>query len=392
MLEQFFIETGTDYFSNKSGSNLMQGITAEFALNSGITGKAKCKNAIIECDEAASKTVFEYINPKVVLITNIFRDQLGVIGDITDTLNNIKIGVKCSPNAIICLNADDSLSSSIVDELNNKIVYFGVNTEIYDTNSEINTEATHCIKCGAEYDYEYVTYGHLGGFNCSSCGYKRVSPDVAVIEILSQNSELQTIKLLAENQEADIVINMPGGYNIYNAAGVVCAALSFGFELDIAYNALSRFEGAFGRMEKFILQGRNVRMILVKNPVAFNQVLNYISSLSEEILLAISLNDHTADGTDISWIWDVAFEKLLDMDDRLRYVLVSGTRREDMALCLKQAGLSDEKIQLCTNQNEILLNALMQDAPVYIVPTYTAMLEIRSVISREFGIKEYWEG
>ena len=151
MLEQFFIDEGASYFTNKSGSNLMRGITAEFALNSTMAGKPKRKNAIIECDEAASKKVFEYLDPAVVLVTNVFADQLDRFGDIGAILENIKIGVGNSPNAVVCINADDPLTSSIADDVPNKVVFFGVDTEIYDNYRVEPADELRCINCGIPY-------------------------------------------------------------------------------------------------------------------------------------------------------------------------------------------------------------------------------------------------
>ena len=391
MVEQFYIDSGIGFFSNKSGSNLMQGITAEFALNRKVTGKPIHKYAIIECDEAASKKVFEYMDPVVVLVTNVFRDQMGVTGDINATLDNIRFGIKNAPNATVCLNADDSLTASIAGEITNKTVFYGVDLEIYENRMHEISDAPNCIRCNADYEYEYVTYGHLGGFRCPACGYARKTPDIAVTQLITHDSDTQTIALCAFDETADITINLPGGYNIYNAAGAITAALESGFSLQAAKDALMRFECGFGRMEKLELSGVNVRMVLVKNPVGCNQAINYLLSLSDDVLCAICLNDRIADGTDISWIQDVRFEKLREMDERLRGILVSGTRADDMAKRLKHAGFPGESVRVFKSQGEMLDAAIGQGVPVFIMPTYTALLELRGIISRRFGVKNYWE-
>ena len=392
MLEQFFIDAGESFFSNKSGSNLMQGITAEFIQNSTAAGNLKRKYAIIECDEAASKKVFEYLDPKILLITNVFSDQLGLIGGVKETLENIKIGVQNSPNAVVCLNADDPLISSIAEDVPNRIVFFGVEKGVFKDAADELSDATQCVRCAAAgYEYDYTTYGHLGGFCCPSCGYTRKSPDVAVTELISRDVDSQTVRIRTGGGLIDVTINIPGGYNIYNAAGAIAAAIEMGFSLDAAKDAMLRFECGFGRMEKFVLDSLHVRMILVKNPAGCNQVLNYLRAVPGDALFVVCLNDHIADGTDVSWIWDARFEKLLDMGDRLHGVLVSGTRADDMAQRLKAAGLSDERVRVFNDYGELLDAMLGQDAPVYVMPSYTAMLELRGVICRRFGIKEYWE-
>ena len=391
MLEQFYIDSGIGFFSNKSGSNLMQGITAEFALNCRASGKPIHKYAVIECDEAASKKVFEYMNPVVVLVTNVFRDQMGVGGGIDATLDNIRLGIKNAPNATVCFNADDSLTSSIADEITNKTVFYGVDFNIYKNHINEISDAPNCIRCNAVYEYDYVTYGHLGSFRCPSCGYARKTPDVAATELITQDADTQTIMLRAFDETSDVTINLPGGYNIYNAAGAIAAALEMGFSINAVKDAMIRFECGFGRMEKLELNGVPVRMVLVKNPVGCNQAISYLLSLPGDMLCVICLNDRIADGTDVSWIWDVNFEKLGEMGDKLRGILVSGTRAGDMAKRLKHAGFPDECVRVLKGQGEMLDAALGQGAPVFIMPTYTAMLELRGIISQRFGVKNYWE-
>ena len=391
MLEQFFIDSGTSYFSNKSGSNLIQGITGEFALNATASGKPKYTYAIIECDEGASKRVFEYINPELVLITNVFSDQKDRFGDIGTVLESIKTGLKNSPNSILCMNADDSLTSGLADELPNKVVFFGVDTEIYENHSDEASDAPNCIRCNAEYEYDYRTYGHLGGFRCPSCGYARKRPSVAVTNLKACDADSQTVELRACDKTVEITINLPGGYNIYNATGAIAAAIELGFSTEASKDAMLRFECGFGRMEKLDLGSLPVRLILIKNQVGCDQAINYLLSLPGDALLSICLNDNIADGRDISWIENVRFERLLEMGERLRGILLSGTRSADMSLRLKRAGLTEDRVSIFGEMSELLDAMLKQETPVYIMPTYTAMLELRGIISRRFEIKKYWE-
>ena len=391
MLEQFFIESDIYCITNKSGSNMMRGIAAEFALNATVAGKPRYKQAVIECDEAATIRVFEYLDPKVILITNVFSDQIDRFEDVRAVLEYIKKGVKRSPNAVICINADDSLVSSIADEIPNKIVYFGLDRNVYDNRSDEVSDAPLCIRCNTAYEYDYITYGHLGGFRCPSCGYARKKPDIAVTEITAKEPDSQTVKMSVFGKAYDIKINLPGEYNIYNAAGAIAAALQMGFTVATAKDAMLSFDCGFGRMEKFSLDGIPVRMILAKNAAGCNQVLNYLCNLSGSFLFAICLNDKTADGTDVSWIDHAHFERLLDIGERLRGVFVSGTRADDMARRLVESGIPDRHIKVFKSQGDMLNAVLRQDAPVYIMPTYTAMLEVREIISRKFGVKKFWE-
>jgi len=389
MLSQCLENAGYSYFSNKSGANLLSGITAEFAMQASLTGRPRHKWALIECDEAAWKTVSRYVDAKLVLVTNIFRDQLDRYGEVTHTLNNIRAGLDNSPNASLCLNADCSLSVSLSE--GRDVCYYGVETPIYKERVAEVSDAPYCIRCKGEYVYDYVTYGHLGGFRCPQCGYARPEPQVAVLEIVSATADDQVIRVRTPEKELEARINLPGGYNVYNAAGVLAAAGALGIDADAAAAALGSFSCGFGRMEKFEIAGTVLRMILVKNPAGCNQVLNFLTGTDVPAVFAVCLNDRAADGTDISWIWDVDFEKLLQMGDRLQRVCVSGIRADDMALRLKYAGIPPEKLAVIQDYGALAEALLGTEAPVYIMPTYTAMLDLRDKISKTYGFKNFWE-
>lgn len=391
IVEQVMADAGTNYFANRSGANLIQGITAEFAMHSTLTGKPKCEYAVIECDEAATKRVCKFVDPAVMIVTNIFRDQLDRFGEVLTTLENVKIGVKNSPNAIVCLNADCSMTASIAGEIDNEILFFGVNTEIYKERVSELSDAVYCIHCAEEYEYDYVTFGHLGGFRCPKCGFRRPDPQVAVTKVLSQTLDGSSVEMNVNGQMTTVDINIAGGYNIYNAAAAVAAGHAFGFDLATVTRAVSGSRCGFGRMETFDLDGHAVRMILVKNPAGCNQVLNFLSNLEEESLFVCILNDNEGDGTDVSWIWDVNFEKLCGPDGKLKQVFCSGIRADEMAMRLKYAGLSTDGITVIKDYGELLRAMLAQDKPVIIMPTYSGMMEFRGKISESFDIPDFWE-
>ncbi len=391
MIEQAFIDAGISYFANKTGANLISGITAEFAVHSTLTGKCKHTHAVIESDEAAFKLVSKYIDPKAVLVTNVFRDQLDRYGEVTHTLNNIRIGLSNCKNATVCLNADDSLSASLAQELPNRIVFYGVNTPIYKTRVEEVSDAPYCIHCKSEYVYDFVTYGHLGGYRCPNCGYHRPTPDVAVTEVLAADTEHSEVAIEMDGVRYDTNVNLPGGYNIYNAVSAMAAGKALGLDPAVVNQSLSQFSCGFGRMEKFDIDGHSLRMILIKNPAGCNQVLNFLTDATEPFLFVACLNDRAFDGKDISWIWDVDFEKLTEMGDLLTGVIVSGVRADDMATRFKYAGIPKEKLRIIKDYSELCKACLAQDKPVFIMPTYTAMLDLRATISKNYGFKNFWE-
>ncbi len=391
MIEKSLSDSGYKFFSNKSGANMLSGITAEFAMNSTLGGKNRYEYALIECDEAAFKTVSKYVDAKCVVVTNVFRDQLDRYGEVTHTLNSILTGIKNSPNAVVCINADDSLSVSMKDEISNKVVFYGVESEIYKNRVEEVSDAPYCIKCKSEYVYDYVTYGHLGGFRCPNCGYHRPETEVSVEKVVASTPDSSTIILKLHGKEYTTTINLPGGYNIYNGAATAAAGYVLGLKDETIVSALSDFECGFGRMEKFTVNNTDIRMILIKNPAGCNQVLNFLSNNTEPSLFIVALNDRFADGTDISWIWDVDFEKLNQLSDKLTEIWVTGRRADEMAMRFKYAGIAVDKIKVIKDYEKLIESAANQSAPVYIMPTYTAMLDIREIFSKNYGFKEFWE-
>lgn len=335
MIEQAFEEAGYKYFANKSGANLLTGIITVFAQHCSLSGKCSYTHALIECDEAA------------------FRKTSEMLPD--------------------------------------KVVWFGVDVPIYKETAFELSDAVYCIHCKTEYEYDYRTYSHLGGFRCPKCGYHRQTPQVGVTQVVRTGADSSDIVLNAFGHSHDVHINLPGGYNIYNAAACVAAAEIVGIDEDTAVDALSRFECGFGRAEQFELGKSKARMMLVKNPAGYNQVINQISNDEEECKIAFLLNDRYADGTDISWIWDVDFEALARQSARFTRILVSGVRADDMALRLKYAGFDTGRIEVIRDYENLLEAIGADETPTFIMPTYTAMFDLRGEISKHTDIKAFYE-
>ncbi len=392
MIEQAFSEKGLNYFANRSGANLISGITTEFVINSTLTGKALREYAVIECDEAAARKVFSQLKPKVVVVTNLFRDQLDRYGEVTHTLENIRVAMQGAPEAILCLNADCSLTASLADDLPNKVIYFGIDQGAAPSRPKPEiSDATHCIRCKTEYEYDYISYGHLGGFRCPKCGYRRHNADFAVTDITEQRPDGSTVVMNIQGEKRIVNVNLPAMYNIYNAIGAVTAVVEMGLGVDAAVDALADFKCGFGRMERFQLGKAGTRMMLVKNPAGCNQVIEFLENIKEKFVLVVCLNDRGADGTDISWIWDADFEGLTSLGGWLDKVIVSGDRASDMRVRIKYAGIPDERISVQRDYEALVKWIERQDMPVFIMPTYTAMLELRQVVIKHCGGADFWE-
>lgn len=392
MIEEAFSLRNMSYFANRSGANLISGITTEFVMNCSLGGKMRKEYAVIECDEAAARKVFGQLKPQVIVVTNLFRDQLDRYGEVTHTLENIREAIKGAPEALLCLNADCSLTASLALDLPNRAVYFGVDQGAVPSHSvpEIS-DATHCIRCKREYEYDYISYGHLGGFRCPGCGYRRHAADYAVTDVLEQRMDGSSIVMRVKGEKRLVTVNLPAMYNIYNAAGALAAVCEMGLGLDAAAEALAGFKCGFGRMEQFSLGRGGTKMMLVKNPAGCNQVIEFLQNIKEKFVLVVCLNDRGADGTDISWIWDADFEGLSALSGRLEKVIVSGDRAADMRVRIKYAGISDAHIAVQQDYEALVQWIEGQDRPVFIMPTYTAMLELRQAVIERCGGAEFWE-
>lgn len=373
MIEECFKKSNKSYFMNRSGANLITGITTSFISNSNIFGKCKKEYAIIECDENALKKVSLYIDAKYLYVTNVFRDQLDRFGEITSTLNAIKTGANNMKNCTLILNADDPLTFSL-SRLNNSYVSFGVNVPLFMGGKSDND---CCIFCNSPYYYKYKTYSQLGYFSCKNCGYKRENPDYFIGDIIESNVDYSVV--LAKVKDKNIVyrINLGGIYNVYNSIGCVALLSELNIDSDIIENSMSSFGGAFGRMECF----GKTRMLLVKNPAGFTQTMNYIYPLKIHNLIFV-LNDKDADGKDVSWIWDADIK----LSENVENIYTFGIRSGDMALRLKYEGY-DAKI--IDSYDEFY--KLTDENDTVIIPTYTAMMILRPYLAKKFKKDEFWK-
>ena len=388
MIEQMLLDAKIDCMANRSGSNLERGIAADLCANASLTGRPKKRTAVIECDEAAFKRVCGEINPEVVVVTNIFRDQLDRYGEVTHTLESIRIGLESAQRATVCLDADDSLVASLAPDAPDRVRFFGIDAAL-GQGSEIS-DAPRCIVCGAEYEYDFHTFAHLGGFKCPKCGYSRTEPDVAVAGVDTLGPDGSVFEIRVDGEYYTAALSLPAAYNLYNAAAAVAAATALGVGAEGALKSLSHIESGFGRMERFELGKAKVTMVLVKNPAGCDRAIDYLAG--QDFGTAVfCLNDGQADGTDVSWIWDAGFERIFAGGKAPQRLIVSGTRAEDMRLRLKYAGASEGSVTIIRDVVE-LTDAIAQcEGTVCVMPTYTAMLPLRAELAERVGRKEFWK-
>lgn len=414
IVERVLKINGIEYIANKSGANLASGVTTTFMEAVNLSGRCSASTALIEIDEAAFKKVMDFIEPDILIVTNFFRDQLDRFGELSNTVKGVLEGIRKTQKTTLILNSDDSMSASLHKETGRKTIFYGIDKDACK-NIEITTsvDALFCIYCKSKYEYLYHVYGHLGGFKCPSCGYERMIPQVTCISVEETTSTHSLIKLqidlslaqtgaispsVVENDDFSLIydakINLPGLYNVYNALAAVSCALAMELSMQPVIEALSSFECGFGRMETVILGDKYISIILVKNPTGFNQALDFLLTSDKKMLVAFAIEDKPADGTDVSWLWDVDIESLHGIMDRIDGFYTSGQRAEDMAVRLKYAGVDMESITIIKDYGELIKTAITRMSAneiknLYILPTYTAMLKIRKVLRKTYKLKEF---
>ena len=390
MIKRAFSRSGADTAANSSGANLVPGIISALACSRDLKGRPKAARAVIECDEGALKLAVPHMAPKVIVVTNVFRDQLDRYGEVTNTLEGIRTGIENSGDAVICLNADCSLTASLADSAPGRVRFYGVDVPWGSQEDREISDARYCIHCGTAYEYTYHTYAHLGGFRCPSCGYSRPGTDVSVTGIGKASSEGSSVELRMGGSSCKVDMTLPAIYNIYNACAAACACREAGVPDEDIMTALHGSEAAFGRMERFPLGKAGATMILVKNPAGCSLALEHVVSIEEDCELVLCLNDETADGHDVSWIWDAEYEKLKG-DAHIKKILVGGKRAEDMVLRLKYAGIQESIITMEKETAGLVSMMMGSGLPVYILPNYTCMLSLRSEMEKALGGNQYWQ-
>ncbi len=388
-------ENGCRCIHNYSGSNMIWGITSTLIEASTTAGRLDGNWAIMEVDEGAFPSVVHNLQPHGIVVTNIFRDQLDRYGEIDQIQGSIEEGLRAQPEkGFQVLNADDP-SLVALDSGGKKRVTYGLETELQDpVYQNTGRDIKACPACHKTLEYTKIYFAHLGHYYCPSCSYRRPKPDIKLIEH-TRNSD-GTTHLQIGLPDDEFALNFPllGTYNLYNVLAAVACGYSLSVPIPVIRKALERVVPSFGRMEKFSVNNKTMIMALIKNPVSTNEVLRTILNEPGKINLVVAINDKIADGTDISWLWDVSFEELAAVKERLSTVIVSGLRALEMAVRLKYAGLDPGLIEIAEDTGRAVKLALEQTASgdkLFILPTYTAMLEMHRHINRMGLGKPYWE-
>jgi UDP-N-acetylmuramyl tripeptide synthase len=379
------LETGgASVVHNRAGSNMNWGVATALLDAGGSRGQI----GLFEVDEAWLAPVARDLDSSLLLLCNLFRDQLDRYGELELLADRwAELVAEREGRSSFVLNADDPLVADL-GRGRERVTYFGVEDRSHSLEAlEHASDSKRCRNCGHEYSYEAVYLGHLGRYHCPNCGRRRPGPQVAAERVTLHGMSGSEVSISTPAGTIELSLPLPGLYNVYNALAATAAALQLGASTRQVSDALSRFAAAFGRVERVVVAGRELAILLVKNPAGANEVLRTLTLEGGALDLWLALNDGIADGRDISWIWDADFEVLVG---RARHVTCSGTRAEEMALRLKYAGL-DAPLVVERELGRSLDSALARGngGPLYALPTYTALLELRDLLA-DRGLARRW--
>jgi UDP-N-acetylmuramyl tripeptide synthase len=451
-------DAGLRVWHNREGSNLMGGIASLLVGRASASGNLRSSGqaiSVLEIDEAVVPQIVQHIPARVIVFTNLFRDQLDRYGEVDTVASRWQEAISTlSDDTVLVLNADDPSTAYLGNAFKGKVLYFGIDDPELDLASQAPALERHqvidtrtCPQCGHEYTYTLRFYSHIGHYFCPNCGNTRPRPDICAIKVQSDEFDRTRMRVVTgsgvvnDEQTHEIVVPLPGLYNVYNALAAITAAKALHIGWEPIVTGIEQFKPVFGRGERVQIEGRTLRLLLAKNPTGMNEVLRTLFSDGVSRNVLFMLNDNIADGRDVSWIWDVDYERAVGQTASL---VVGGTRALDLGLRLKYAGVAQEnmlvvpgapiraarkelrshtrnrqaKKNTATRQVQVetqteaveqasdtvlstrfgiaaALDEAVRLTPsgetLFVVPTYTALLELHRILERRSLTPHFWE-
>jgi UDP-N-acetylmuramyl tripeptide synthase len=436
-------DAGLRVWRNREGSNLMGGVAGSLVIRAQPNGRLRRSGkavAVLEIDEAVLPQVVQFVTPRVAVVTNLFRDQLDRYGEVDSVITYWKKAIELldAETTTLVLNADDPAVAYLGSSYEGRTLYYGIDDASLNLLQREDGTAHHqvvdthtCPRCGHELDYSMRFFSHMGHYACPHCGYIR--PEAAIRATRVQTDTFDRLRVTIEDaisidtQQRELVIPLPGIYNVYNALAASTATRATDVAWEPIISGIEQSKPVFGRGERIQVEGRTVRLLLAKNPTGFNEVLRTLFSESVSRHVLFVLNNNIADGRDISWIWDVDFERCVG---HIQTLTVAGTRALDLALRLTYAGIPEEDMtivppallrlkatgvqvgrrrgveELVGEQVSVLpkrtlfglkialqtaLDKVPEGETLFIVPTYTGLLEVHSELEQRGLTARYWE-
>lgn len=387
LLRSAMTHDGIPTVANTAGSNLLRGVVAALLDKSD-----DAQMGVFEVDEAALPSVVDQVKPQAIVLMNLFRDQLDRYGELETLVETWRTMIGTLPgDTVLVLNADDPAIAFLGHE-RASTVYFGVDDSSIARDVQSHAaDSTHCPRCDHPLIYDVIGIGHMGHWRCDNCGLARPTPAVAATSVLVRGVDGFEIEIATPDGPVAASVALPGLHNAYNATAAVAAAHTLDLDMGVLPDALAATDAAFGRGEHVDIGDKRLVMLLAKNPTGANENVRAAMTHTGDLHVVIFLNDRTADGQDVSWIWDVDYEPLFD---RVSSLTVAGDRAHDLALRCVYGGADPAAIVVEPDPGRALDAALAAAGPgdtVFALPTYTAMLDLRAELVRRELVVPFWE-
>ena len=371
---------------NHSGANLVSGVASTLLAAGG------ADLALLEVDEGALPEVMRRVRPRAVCLGNLFRDQLDRYGELELVAERWRRAIAELPAAaMLIVNGDDPQVGELARSHQRSLVYGLDDPHTARPSLQHAADSKYCVRCGTPYLYAAVYVGHLGDYRCPACGHARPPLDVAGCAVELRGLEGAAFDLVKADARQRVELALPGLYNVYNALGAAALAIALGASLAETADGLARFSAAFGRFERIPVDGKRLLLLLIKNPAGANEAVRTLVDGGGPRLAVIALNDGIADGRDVSWIWDVDFEPLLEGLERL---IAAGDRAAELALRCKYAGFGERGIEVEPDLRRAVdrgLELTPDGAELVVLPTYTAMLAVQRLVAERGLARPYWQ-
>jgi len=383
---------GQPVVHNAAGSNLVQGLTSLVVNAADLRGRLPQGLLLVEVDEGTLPRVVSDLDPRVLVVTGIFRDQLDRFGELYAVADAIESAAReMGPDAALVVNGDDALVADLASDWRGRRVAFGL--ELDSSTDEVTraADSIRCPRCRAALCYTHVYLSHLGEYRCPSCGFARPSLDVVVTALEVRGLTETAMTMRTPSGVAELTVPQAGVHIAYDTAGALAACVALGLECPSAADSLARIGPAFGRLEQIQAEGRRVVLAFAKNPTSFNTTLQTLVGGGEPRHLLVAVSNTPVDGEDFGWLWDVEFERIADPVER---VTVSGLRADELANRLKHAGIALDRIHLEVDRPTALEHALAavpSGGTLVVLGGYTPTLEFRDAMRRRGWTNRFWQ-
>ncbi len=391
MVASILARSGHRLVHNRAGANMAGGIASTLLASARRGGRIDGDLGLFEVDEFWLARVIDELHPRAVLLSNLFRDQLDRYGEletIADRWAGVAAALPAASRLVLC--ADDPLIADLGRSAAAEVSYFGVEDPAVALPAmQHAADSKHCRRCGAAYRYESIYVGHLGSYHCPSCGQRRPEPSIRAEAVVLEGVASATFTLVMPAGSRRVRLPLPGLYNVYNALGAAALGLALGARLDAIAAGLEAVSAAFGRAERIMVGDVELSILLIKNPAGANEILRTLALEPGSLDLLALLNDRTADGRDVSWVWDADFELVAS---KVSSAVCSGTRAAELALRLKYAGVPVRRLRVVPEPAQALDAALAGTAGgrLFALPTYTALLALREELAERGHAPGWW--